>query len=343
LNESKTIITDSEKINRTDWGDFVYNHPEGNIFHTPEYFDLCNSTSFYKGIVICCLQERKISGILVAVIQREFAGLPGRMTARSVIIGGPLVKENDKDIAALIIQTYNDEIKTKVLFSQFRNLYDNSIYSAVLESEGYSFEEHLNILINLKNNKDQLWSGIHPTRRKQINRSLRREVITSVHSDIEMEQLQKCYVLLETIYRKTGLPLPCFDYFINAVKIFAEKKILKLFLAKYRSEIIGFRLVLCYKETIYDWYAAASLNHLDKYPNDVLPWEIFKWGNEAGYNVFDFGGAGNPSEAYGVRDYKLKFGGEVVNFGRFTKVHKPLTNNIIMILFKIRRKLLKMR
>ena len=36
-----------------------------------------------------------------------------------------------------------------------------------------------------------------------------------------------------------------------------------------------------------------------------------------------FGGAGKPDKPYGVRDYKLKFGGQLVNWGRFEKVHKP--------------------
>ena len=46
-----------------------------------------------------------------------------------------------------------------------------------------------------------------------------------------------------------------------------------------------------------------------------------EWGSNNGYKIFDFGGAGKPNLAYGVRDHKLKFGGELVEFGRFEKVH----------------------
>ena len=31
---------------------------------------------------------------------------------------------------------------------------------------------------------------------------------------------------------------------------------------------------------------------------------------------------GKPNQHYGVRDYKLKFGGKLVNFGRYEIVHK---------------------
>ena len=340
MNNSYSIISDPDKINKSDWTDFVYTHAESNIFQTPEYFELCDSISLYNGIVICCLQEIGICGILVAVIQKDFSSIAGNLTARSVICGGPLTEGNNTEVAGLLLEEYDNMVRGKVLYSQFRNLSDNSHFSGIFKSNRYTYEEHLNILINLKNGKERLWSDIHPTRRKQINRSYRRDVAISVPSIIESDNLKKCYTLLERVYRKAGLPLPSLDFFINTVRIFSKTGILKLFIAEYRSEIIGFRLVLCYKETIYDWYAAGSDNHLDKYPNDVLPWEIFSWGRENGYSLFDFGGAGKPTESYGVRDYKLKFGGELVNFGRYTKVYKKLSYRIIMTLFHLRQKLI---
>ena len=81
---------------------------------------------------------------------------------------------------------------------------------------------------------------------------------------------------------------------------------------------------ITFKDTIYDFYAGSKVKFYNKYPNDLIPWEVFKWGKENNYKVFDFGGAGKPGVPYGVRDYKLKFGGELVNFGRFEKVNKPL-------------------
>jgi len=42
-----------------------------------------------------------------------------------------------------------------------------------------------------------------------------------------------------------------------------------------------------------------------------------------------------------VRDHKLKFGGDLVGFGRFQKVHQPLLYKIISMIFKIYRKIAK--
>jgi lipid II:glycine glycyltransferase (peptidoglycan interpeptide bridge formation enzyme) len=50
-------------------------------------------------------------------------------------------------------------------------------------------------------------------------------------------------------------------------------------------------------------------------------WHILEWGAKNGYRVYDFGGAGRSDEEYGVRDFKAKFGGELVSFGRNAHIH----------------------
>jgi lipid II:glycine glycyltransferase (peptidoglycan interpeptide bridge formation enzyme) len=58
--------------------------------------------------------------------------------------------------------------------------------------------------------------------------------------------------------------------------------------------------------------------------NELLVWDILKWGQDNGYRRYDFGGAGRPEEKYGVRDFKGKFGGDLVCYGRNVCVHAPV-------------------
>ena len=37
------IVKDPRAVGRKKWSKFMFSHEVGNIFHTPEYFDLCNS------------------------------------------------------------------------------------------------------------------------------------------------------------------------------------------------------------------------------------------------------------------------------------------------------------
>ena len=60
---------------------------------------------------------------------------------------------------------------------------------------------------------------------------------------------------------------------------------------------------------------------------------MFKQCKNAGKTIFDFGGAGKPVVHYGVRDYKMKFGGKLVNYGRLTLVHNPIKMKLKEALF----------
>jgi len=58
--------------------------------------------------------------------------------------------------------------------------------------------------------------------------------------------------------------------------------------------------------------------------------------------MFDFMGVGIPNRPYGVRDFKSKFGGELVNYGRFGRrnskilyVISELGFNLLALLNKI--------
>ena len=86
-------------------------------------------------------------------------------------------------------------------------------------------------------------------------------------------------------------------------------------------------------------YAGSLKEFYIKYPNDLLPWEVFKCGKKSGYSIFDFGGAGKPDKKYGVRDYKKKFGGRLVNYGRFEKVHSPIKFKMAKVGFSLWKKI----
>jgi lipid II:glycine glycyltransferase (peptidoglycan interpeptide bridge formation enzyme) len=71
----------------------------------------------------------------------------------------------------------------------------------------------------------------------------------------------------------------------------------------------------------------------------MLIWHILEWGAGHGYRLYDFGGAGKPGEAYGVRDFKAKFGGELVCYGRNVCEHAPQLLKFSKLGYSLYRKL----
>ena len=329
------IITDPAKIDRKEWSDFVNNHPDGNIFQTPEIYTVYEKTEKYEPIILIVKDKNRIVGILLSVIQKENSGFLGIFSARSIVWGGPLIKNNDVEVLDLVLKEYDVNIRKKSIYTQFRNFWDWKNLDIIFKNSGFKYEEHLNILINLEKKEEQLWRDVHSKRRNEIRRAKKEGAVFSVETTIE--SLTECFNIIKEVYSFAKLPYPSFNFFKKLFENSQKRIGLKIFTAKYKNEIIGCMLALVFKDTIYDFYAGSYRKYYKKYPNDLIPWEVFLWGKENGYKNFDFGGAGKPGVPYGVRDYKKKFGGEFVNFGRFEKIHKPIIYRFAKTGFKLWR------
>lgn len=320
------IVNTADAIKNKQWAQFVYNHPQGNIFQTPQMYHAYCATKNYQPIIVACYEEDAIVGILLAVVQKEYKGILGKLSARSIIWGGPLVRNNDICVLEAIMNEYDRVIKKQAIYTQVRDIFATDWAKNDMAKHGYSYEEHLNILIDLQKSEEQLWKDVHSKRKNEIRRAEKEGTSFAVFTDVD--SLKKCWPILNDVYQRARLPLPDISLFKDLLKGEEGSSHLKIFAARNNGEIIGTLLALCWRERILDWYAGAYQENLPKYPNDLLPWEAILWAKRNGYKTFDFGGAGKPGIPYGVRDFKLKFGGELVNFGRFEKIHQPIKMRI---------------
>lgn len=332
------IIT---SIDSETWRDFVYNHPHGNIFQTPEMAEIYMQTKRREPIFIAALSnDGEIIALMQAMAISEIDGSLGCFSGRSIIQGGPLFIESDKSSTALksLMENYDKIAHKKGLYTQIRNLHDNINISHIFKGLGYKYENHLNYFVDLTKSREELWENLSKKRRNGIRKAEKNGVIIE---EIENRNLiSSFYELIQETYRNAKLPLADITFFKSAFEILGPNKMVKFFLAKYKDKYIGAIGILIYKKIIYDWYAGASLEHLHLCPNDILTWHAIEWGHEKGYQTFDFGGAGKTDKEYGVRDFKKQFGGNLVNLGRYTKVYSPIRMKIAEMGFQVYRNLL---
>ncbi len=334
------MLISIKSVSKKQWSDFVYNHPDGNIFHTPEMYQVYEETPLYTPIVLFTSDKAcNLTGCLCAVIHRQYKDFLGKLTARSIVTGGPIALNNDCGIIEELLKEYNRLISPLAIYSQFRNISDMSFCRPVFTKCGYTYEEHLNILVDLTKSEEQLWKDIHTKRRNEIRKAEKAGLVVREFST--KEDIESAYSILQEVYSRAKLPLMNKKLLENAVRILSpgSTNMIRLMGAYKENKLIGVMILLAYKGILYDWYAGsfASCNHFC--PNDILPWKTFLQMKKEGYTLFDFGGAGNPGVPYGVRDYKLKFGGEVVNFGRYESIHKPFFMSIGKTGLKIYQKL----
>lgn len=200
------IVTDATAIDRVKWERFVYDHPEGNAFQTPQMYAVYNATKNYRPIVVAGYEGNLMVGILLAVLQKEYQGILGKLSARSIIWGGPLVRNNDIHVFETIMNDYNQIIKKQAIYTQIRNLFTKDWIKTIMKKLGYIYEDHLDILIDLEKPIEVLWKELHPTRRKQIDRGYRRGVNFCFIQNPDDAILAECYELIVSLYKRIKLP-----------------------------------------------------------------------------------------------------------------------------------------
>ncbi len=292
------------------------------IFQSPQYLDVIKNST---GFVPFHISETSKTGVVTVqgFITREKSAIKNFFTRRAIIFGNPALQSTDKEVLHNLLIKLRQELSGKAIYIEFRNLTDQSSVKEVYEANGFWYEDHLDILVDLSKSQDELWKNVTTKRRNGIRRSGKEGAVFSVEDNFD--SLKECYAILQEVYSRAKLPLYSFDFFENMYKLFSGEAKLHMFTAKYEGKIIGCMLALGYKGILYDLYAGAMMEYYNKYPNDLIPWEVFLWAKSNGYQLFDFGGAGKPGIPYKVRDYKKQFGGELVNFGRFKLIlNKPL-------------------
>jgi len=318
-------------VDYSSWKSFVYNHPNGNIFQTPEMYEVYSKTKNYEPILVTIDDKNILYGLVLGVIQKE--KYFKNFTSRSVIIGGPLVKDNDPIVLNDLLIKYNAVIKKKAIYSQIRNIFDTSSQREVFHINGYAYDDHLDIIHDLTKSEEAQWLKISRDKKKCIKNANRNLLVINITDEIK--NINEIYFILKNVYNRIKLPLPDISFFENAIEILKKERNINIFGAYLNDQLIGVRIVLCYKNLIYDWYAGSDNKYLKYRPNDILPWEVMKWGSQNGYEIFDFGGAGKPNVPYGVRDYKLRFGGFLVNYGRYEAIHQTMKMSFAKTAFKL--------
>ena len=207
------------------------------------------------------------------------------------------------------------------LFTELRNLSDTSAWRPALEAGSFIYEEHLNFLIDLNRPPETIWQAIRSNARRNIQKAQREGVILEEATD--PAQVSAAYEILREVYRRLQVPLAAESLFRAAFDVLGPAGMFKILLARVGGRDAGVMTLLLYGGTIIYWYTGVDKAFSTYRVNDLLVWHALDWGSRNGYHTFDFGGAGKPDEEYGVRDFKAKFGGELVSYGRYQCVHSP--------------------
>jgi serine/alanine adding enzyme len=307
------------------WHRFVEEHPAGNIFHTPEMFQVFAHTAGCQPEIWAATDgDSRILALLLPTRVTMMSGLLYRLTTRAVAYGSILHDSSPEGHQALrvLLRAYAQEAKGSMLFTELRNLSNLSDVQPVLGECGFVYEDHLNFLIDLARPSEEIWQSVRSSAKRNIKKARKLRVVIEEANDLN--RVQAAYTLLREVYKRIQVPLADVSLFQSAFEILHPQGMLRILIAKVENIDVGAMTLLLYKDTIYYWYTGTVRKPTPHRAGDLLVWHALEWGNQNGFRTLDFGGAGKPDEEYGVRDFKAKFGGTLVNYGRNICVHAPM-------------------
>ena len=331
LKNTFEIIEPNEK----DLNEFVEKNQYSSIFQTAHMVEVYKNLDDCDPISLAVVnKDGEILSSLVAITFTESKTFK-YFSRHSTIRGGPIFSQSIEGAQAteLLLNEYNHIAKCGALYSRIYPLFNSENVHDIAISCGYQHDEWLNFIINLQKSKEDLWKNMNKPRKKGIKRAEK--------SGVSIEEMKNCndlpifYELLKNTHERAKVPLKNINFFESVFNRLGKKQYAKFYFAKYNNQYIAARLILTYCNTMYDWYAGADTNFNDKYPSEYLIWNILNIGREMGYKIFDFGGAGSPYENYGVREFKRRFGGDLVNYGRYTNVHQSFKLKLANTSYKL--------
>lgn len=304
-----------------------------HYFQSPRFFQVCGSSRKLTPYYCIARHQSTLVGVLLYYKQAQLTiPLVALLSGRTVIWGGPVVRNNDPEIIDGLLHFYRKS-SPATIYTQVRNLTDPSASKEIFARHGFLYDDHLTIIIELTRPETELWRDVSTKRRNQIRRA-RKEgcVVEQQHS---LAALRASYSILQEVYQRARLPLPDFSHFESLHRQADARSGLRLFTVSWQGKLIGCMLCLAHGNWLFDYYAGAHSAHYKKYPNDLLPWWVLMWAKENGFTGFDFGGAGKPNLPYGVRDYKKQFGGKLVSYGRYERARFPRLFSLISRAFRL--------
>lgn len=319
------IHSSFSEINRIQWNNLVATSSSASFFQTPECYEFYAGLSFLKPFVFAVTENDALSGVLCGYIISNGNRISRYLSRRAIVYGGALLDPSisEEALNALLL-TAAKTLKRKTIYIEIRNFNDYSDSTSVFNKAGFSYLPHLNFHVSTTTVETAM-QNLHTTKRRHIRSSVNKGVEWSETTDLN--DVKAYYQILQRLY-KTKIKRPLFplEFFEKIV----SESVGKLLIVTCKNRIIGGMIcVILPENTLYEWFVCGEERAgKNVYSSEVATWAGIEYAAKNNIPRFDFMGAGKPENDYGVREFKSKFGGRLVEYGRFLFVSNPFLYSI---------------
>lgn len=302
------------------WDQLLETSPHASFFQTRQCYDFYCSLSFMKAFVYAVEEKGQLTGLMCGYLIADGGMLKRFFSRRAIVPGGALLRKDiSEEALSALLKFCKKQLAKRAIYLELRNFTDYSSMKSVFNKNGFPYQPHLNFHVYTLDVETSL-KKMSSTKRRDVRVSLR-EGAEIIHTK-DLEDVKQFYAILYDMYQtRIKTPLFPFEFFENMVL----KDFGKLFVIKYNNSIVGGNLcVELPNKILYEWFVCGEdRKYKNIFPSTLATWAAIEYASKNNFAYFDMMGAGKPDESYGVREFKSKFGGELVEHGRFLSVLNP--------------------
>ena len=322
----------------TQWDTLYKQSPTATVFQSREFFEFCTTQKFWTPFAFGVSEYGVLKGIIVGFIQHEGGKIKQFFTRRAIINGGPMLSGDIGDEAlSALLKICAKGLKRKAIYIESRNLKDYEQYRDLFRSNNFKYNPHYNFQLPIST-EEEPFLQFHKSLKRDLKTAWKRQI--TVCDDPTIEDVKTFYRILRLLY-STRVKTPLFPWeFFEAAY---NNQLFHYTIAKSpQGEVVGGVLLARDSlQTGYEWFEAHDRT-VEKtlFPSAVVCDAAIRYCPKSGVSMFDFMGAGSPGDrGYWVRDFKAKFGGTLVEHGRFIRIlHYPRYYLGLIVVKIIKRK-----
>jgi serine/alanine adding enzyme len=267
------------------WDAYVFRCSESSHCHLSGWRRVIERVYGHRSCYLWAYVDGEIAGVLPLISLRSFL-------VRRSLVSVPFLDDGGicADNGRVRDRLYQEAIQLfesqKADFLDLRHRYANGLE---MQLNG----DKVMMILELTTSPDELWNRFDAKLRNQIRKA---EKLGLTASWSGKEGLASFYEVFAANMRNLGSPVHSRKFFAAIFDEFSDSA--KFMLVRKDERVIGGAVCLFFKGNLIVPWASSLREYFSLCPNNLLYWEMLRWGCENGYQRFDFGRSSPDSGTY---------------------------------------------
>lgn len=314
------LLTNIASLAIHKWRDLLAQSPFASPFQTPEFYDFYNAIEGQRADVFALEVDGAYLAFVLVCVQKE-QGIKAYFSRRAIVYGGLLLHPQVTNAHLTpFLEHIVAHYRRQIIYLEIRNNFDYAKYRSSFQKAHFDYLPWLNFKVNIPS-LNAFRQGMSKSRQRQVRKA--QSLGTSWREAFSEQDLKAFYAILHDLYqRKVHKPLPSYAFF----KALQASDFACCLLVEKDQEIIGGVMCLIDKAScLYEFYICGQDKlYPQHHPSIMAMWAMADYATQKAIPTLDLMGAGAADKASSVRNFKAKFGGKLVEHGRFLMISRPL-------------------